>query len=58
MKFWHAVALVNMGRLMGSYSLFRTIFALDENWRTLLPRLGGSELIEQKDVDTILRKVR
>ena len=58
MKFWHAVALVNMGRLKGSYPLFRTIFALDENWRTLLPRLVGSELIEQKDVDTILRKVR
>ncbi|MCH7858430.1 MAG: DUF1028 domain-containing protein [Candidatus Marinimicrobia bacterium] len=58
MKFWHAVALVNMGRVKGSYPLFRTIFAQDENWRTLLPRLVDSELMEQKDVDTILRKVR
>ncbi len=58
MKFWHAVALVNMGRLEASYPLFRTIFAQDKNWRTLLPRLVGSELIEPKDVETILRKVR
>ncbi len=58
MKFWHAVALVNMGRVEASYPLFRTIFAQDENWRTLLPRLVGSGLIEPKDVDTILRRVR
>jgi uncharacterized Ntn-hydrolase superfamily protein len=58
MKYWHAVALANMGRLKESYPLFKTIFREDENWRTLLPRLVDSGLIEQEDVDKILKKVK
>lgn len=58
MKFWHAVALANMGRLQESYPLFEAIFRQDENWRTLLPRLVPSGLIEQEEVDKILKKVK
>jgi uncharacterized Ntn-hydrolase superfamily protein len=58
MKYWHAVALVNMGQLRESYPLFRTIFSQDENWRILLPRLVPSGLIDQKSVDQILKKVK
>ena len=58
MKFWTAVSLANMGRLKESYPLFKEIFAQDENWRVLLPRLVVSGLIKQKDVDRILKKVK
>ncbi|MCK4577519.1 MAG: DUF1028 domain-containing protein, partial [Candidatus Marinimicrobia bacterium] len=58
MKFWHAVSLANMGRLKESYPLFQEVFAKDDNWRILLPRLVASELIEQKAVDKILKKAR
>lgn len=46
MKFWHAVSLVNMGRVEPSLPLFREIFAKDPNWATLLPRLGPVGLLE------------
>ena len=41
MKFWHAVALVNVGRLDDSLPLFKEIFARDANWALLTPRLPG-----------------
>ncbi|MCH7528765.1 MAG: Zn-dependent protease, partial [Candidatus Marinimicrobia bacterium] len=53
-----AVSLANMGRLKESYPLFKEIFAQDENWRVLLPRLVVSGLIKQQDVDRILKKVK
>ena len=58
MKFWHAVALVNMDRLGESYPLFRTIFRQDKNWRILLPRLVPSGLIGQEAVEKILKRVK
>jgi uncharacterized Ntn-hydrolase superfamily protein len=42
MKFWHAVALVNVGRVDESLPLFTYIFARDRNWAELLPRLPAS----------------
>jgi len=39
MTYWHAVALVNMGRLDESLPLFRQVFEADANWATLTPRL-------------------
>jgi uncharacterized Ntn-hydrolase superfamily protein len=39
MKFWHAVALVNVGRVDQSLPVFREIFEKDMNWATLIPRL-------------------
>jgi uncharacterized Ntn-hydrolase superfamily protein len=45
MVYWHAVALVNMGRVDDSLPLFRRVFAIDKNWVTLTPRLVKSGLI-------------
>ena len=45
MIYWHAVALVNMGRVEESLPLFRRVFAMDANWVTLTPRLVKSELL-------------
>ena len=45
MKFWYAVALVNAGELEEALPLFRNVFAQDENWAVLVPRLVKSELI-------------
>ena len=45
MVYWHAVALVNMGRVDESLPLFRRVFAMDPNWRTLTPRLPKSGLL-------------
>ena len=42
MKFWHAAALVNAGRLEESLPMFREIFARDRNWALLVPRLPAS----------------
>jgi len=43
--FWHAVALVNMGRIDDALPLFRQAFARDRNWMTLTPRLAEAELL-------------
>jgi uncharacterized Ntn-hydrolase superfamily protein len=45
MIYWHAVALVNMGRVDESLPLFRKVFAMDKNWITLTPRLPKSGLL-------------
>ena len=45
MIYWHAVALVNMGRVDESLPLFRKVFAMDRNWLTLTPRLPKSGLL-------------
>lgn len=45
MIYWHAVALVNMGRVDESLPLFRRVFAMDRNWLTLTPRLPKSGLL-------------
>jgi uncharacterized Ntn-hydrolase superfamily protein len=45
MVYWHAVALVNMGRVDDSLPLFRRVFAMDKNWVTLTPRLAKVGLI-------------
>ena len=45
MIYWHAVALVNMGRVDESLPLFRKVFAMDKNWAILTPRLPKSGLL-------------
>jgi uncharacterized Ntn-hydrolase superfamily protein len=45
MIYWHAVALVNMGRVDESLPLFRRVFAMDRNWITLTPRLPKSGIL-------------
>lgn len=57
MIYWHAVALVNMGRVDESLPLFRRVFAMDPNWRTLTPRLPKSGLLpnDPKIIDRIVK---
>jgi uncharacterized Ntn-hydrolase superfamily protein len=45
MIYWHAVALVNMGRVEESLPLFKRVFAMDRNWIELTPRLPRSGLL-------------
>jgi uncharacterized Ntn-hydrolase superfamily protein len=45
MAYWHAVALVNMGRVDESLPLFARVFKADPNWRTLTPRLAAVGLL-------------
>lgn len=56
MKFWHAVSLVNAGRTDESLPLFKEIFARDQNWATLVPRLPKSDILpnDQKVISKIL----
>jgi uncharacterized Ntn-hydrolase superfamily protein len=56
MIYWHAIALVNMGRVEESLPLFRKVFAMDKNWATLTPRLPKSGLLpdDAKLIERIL----
>lgn len=45
MVYWHAVALVNMGKPEEALPLFRRAFAIDENWKLLTPRLAKVGLL-------------
>ena len=60
MIYWHAVALVNMGRVDESLPLFRKVFAMDPNWLTLTPRLAKVGLLpdDPKLMERILAAVR
>jgi uncharacterized Ntn-hydrolase superfamily protein len=57
MVYWHAVALVNMGRVEESLPLFRRVFDMDKNWVTLTPRLVKIGLIvdDQAVIDRIVK---
>jgi len=46
MKYWHAVSLVNVGRVEEALPLLREIFQRDSNWRTLTERLPGVDLLD------------
>lgn len=56
MKFWHATALVNAGRVKDSLPLFKEIFSKDMNWATLVPRLpaSGALIADEKTIQEIL----
>ena len=45
MLYWHAVALVNMGRVDDALPLFRRAFEMDRNWSILTPRLSKVGLL-------------
>jgi uncharacterized Ntn-hydrolase superfamily protein len=57
MVYWHAVALVNMGRADESLPLFRQVFKAEKNWLTLTPRLAAAGLLpkDQRVIDRILK---
>jgi uncharacterized Ntn-hydrolase superfamily protein len=51
MQYWHAVSLVNVGRVDGALPMFRSIFAQDANWLALTERLPGVGLMKASDED-------
>jgi uncharacterized Ntn-hydrolase superfamily protein len=55
MTYWHAVALVNMGRVEESLPLFRRAFAINRDWATLTPRLAKVGLLP--DDDKLMRRI-
>jgi predicted Zn-dependent protease len=55
MKFWHAVALANVGRVRESLPIFKEIFEKDKNWADLIPRLPQSGTL--KDDEDIVRMI-
>ncbi|HET7436921.1 MAG TPA: DUF1028 domain-containing protein [Thermoanaerobaculia bacterium] len=54
MLYWHAAALVNMGRVDESLPIFAKAFALEPSWRELTPRLPKAGLLPD-DAKTIER---
>ncbi|MBM2845542.1 MAG: hypothetical protein HW407_854 [Bacteroidetes bacterium] len=54
MKFWHATALVNAGRVEQSLPLFREIFAREPDWALLIARLPKSGALNA-DQATIIK---
>jgi len=46
MKFWHAVSLVNAGRVDAAIPVFATIFRGGAQWRELVPRLVQAGLLK------------
>ena len=55
MIYWHAVALVNMGRVDDALPLFKKVFGMDRNWLTLTPRLATVGLLP--DSPAILNRI-
>jgi len=55
MVFWHAVALVNAGRVDESLPLFHRAFGVDPNWRELVRRLPAAGQLP--DDPTIIRRI-
>lgn len=49
MKYWHAVSLVNVGRLDESLPIFKVVFQGDPNWIELTPRLPKVDLLKVDD---------
>lgn len=51
MKYWHAISLVNMGKLEEALPMFKEIFLKDENWKTLTSRLIKPGLLKVSNGD-------
>jgi len=58
MKFWTAVTLSNVGKLEEALPLFKEVYAKNENWRILTPRLIDNQLltVSEADLDKILEQ--
>jgi len=49
MKYWHAVALVNVGRIDESLPIFKSVFEADGHWVEHTPRLPKVDLLKVDD---------
>ena len=55
MKYWHAIALVNVGKIEESLAIFKAVFQSDPNWIELTQRLPRIDLLNVDD--TGLKKI-
>jgi uncharacterized Ntn-hydrolase superfamily protein len=53
--YWHAVTLASIGEVERSLPIFKEVFAKDENWRTLTPRLVKSDLLP--DDEELMKRI-
>ncbi len=44
-RFWHAVSLVNAGRIEDAVPIFKKVFEGNENWAKLVPRLSKVDML-------------
>lgn len=44
-RFWHAVSLVNAGRIEDAVLIFKKIFESNQNWAELVPRLSKVDML-------------
>jgi len=44
-RFWHAVSLVNAGRIEDAVPMFKKVFERNENWAELVPRLSKVDML-------------
>lgn len=58
MKYWHAISLVNAGKVKEALPIFKNIFAKNEDWRTLTSRLikPGFLTVDEKTLELILEQ--
>jgi len=56
MKYWHAVALANLGKMESALAFFQEVFAKDRNWWILTKRIPVVGLLEvsEQDLERIL----
>lgn len=56
MKFWTAVTLINNQKITKALELFKEVFDIDNNWRTLAERLPKSDLlnVSEEELEKIL----
>ena len=51
MRYWHAIALANLGRLDEALPIFQPVFDQDPNWRAMTERLSGVGLLNVGEAD-------
>ena len=58
MKYWHAVTLTNIGRMEEALPMFKEVFAKDNNWAILTPRLVpiGQLQVDKKGLKKIMEQ--
>jgi uncharacterized Ntn-hydrolase superfamily protein len=56
MRYWHAIALANIGNIEKALPLFKSVFQKEANWRILTQRLPQVKLlnVDSKDLKIIL----
>ncbi len=56
MKYWTAVTLANNNKLDEALPIFKKVFEMDNNWKTLTPRLIKPELLKvnKKELEKIM----